>query len=981
MPEYDHRQKPMGSQCYHIQFAVLKVQRMSAAPMLRSLMVTMGKGCIYIAIIVISIIGCHSEKLATDSSKDGVMAGFHCKADPKCLCFKRENDTIYSKFCEEKVILSRSVLTSTVHFNMECKAQTEVDPYYYLSNFLSTNFSSPTDMDWAELLMYNFSNFSYPMSPTSHILQVLLTYMYRAELLVSNCSAPSSNHSVLLGDWSTGSIGGWRNLTLDVFTIKCEESKIFHFPMHRWNALEELKILKIICPKLSIIDEDLFSMISKELEFLQITDTEVRDLPKRFFTGIKTIKRLDLSRNKIRSFESSFLSNMRNLEELYLGENEIATIDDDIFLKTKNLIHLSLGRNSLKTLPTSLCKLKKLGTLNVEYNLITFIPEECLNSLPSMYFFKLSGNKLLTFGLPSVTITPNHYKVVSSDFPNLSSIAERSENLTNAWIGWSLAKYLHLDNNSLSSLPDEAFYGMNHLKILDISSNRITYLPENIFSRNKKLYILRASNNLLTHIPATLLKNNTGLEILDLSFNLIETLDLDFFSCPTPFCYVHINNNRFRHLPEKIFQPFKEACNRICEEFFLDMSGNRLEDVPELSIPGLTHLNLSNNCLTLIKPDMFTQTPRLLEVNLSHNLIHTIENPLKFNEIKVLFSINLINLTIIDLSSNRLTVYPSITPVLKTLKHLNLSRNYITEFAFESEAEEIIPKTEFSLEIVDLSHNRLNTGDLDENLFFEFKNLKHLDLSHNRIDLEGCMEYVESTTLVWGCLSPIHWPSTLEVIILSHNDIAYIPKNFHHNLPELRFVDLSHNKIKRLWHEDLLFTRVRDYMDLRVAPKDFDYLPIEPPRLPGSNNLTIDLRHNSISSLQLPDDKTGVVLPGCDIDSKFSRVKLLLGHNPFVCDCEVFKLLRYVSKEMRPMSALERLYGNMLVGPAVIDLQDLHCSKPDSVKGKAVADVESWAYHLLPLIGFCWNETGVNSVSGHKTTSSTEAGAVLEPPE
>ncbi|XP_046408127.1 uncharacterized protein LOC124172703 [Ischnura elegans] len=204
---------------------------------------------------------------------------------------------------------------------------------------------------------------------------------------------------------------------------------------------------------------------------------------------------------------------------------------------------------------------------------------------------------------------------------------------------------------------------------------------------------------------------------------------------------------------------------------------------------------------------------------------------------------------------------------------------------------------------------------------------------------------------------------------------------FQHFLPNLTFVDLSHNKIKRLWHGDLLYTRARDTMDLESFTLKFiqnNRLPFN--HFPGSKNLTIDLRHNSISSLQLQDNKTEVVIPGCDIDSKFSRVKLLLGHNPFVCDCEVFKLLRYASKEMRPTSALERVNGHKLVVPAVIDIQDLHCSKPDSVKGKAVADVESWAYHWLPMIGFCWNDTGVNSASGHKATRSTEAEGIVEPP-
>ncbi|XP_046408287.1 leucine-rich repeat-containing protein 40-like [Ischnura elegans] len=905
----------------------MKVQRMPGDPKRSGFNVSMGQRYFCFVIIVISITGCPSEKSSPDS-EDGGMNGFHCKEDPRCLCFEVRDMGFYEIFCEDKVLVSRWILMdTTLRYVMMCNAQSEVDPYHYLSMIIFSNFSS-----------YNY------------------TVANNAHLMVFGCTPPSSNQTVLLGDWSSGSIGGWRDLPLEKLTIYCEDSKTLHFSMRHWSALEKLKELTINCPKLPMLDEDLLSRIPKRLERLTITDTGIRHLPESFFSEIESLKTLDLRQNKLRSLKRNFLSSMRNLEELYLCENGIESIDDDFFLETENLTRLDLEKNSLKTLPTSICRLKKLEVLHAEYNRIRFIPEECLYSLQSLHSFTIPGNELVTLGLTSVGRTVTNYKRMSSDtnFPNSSLIHEHSGKFNKAWIRWSSIRHLYLENNSLSSLPDEAFHGMVNLEHLNISSNNIAYLPVNIFSRNKNLTVLLASNNLFTNIPAALLRNKSRLFKLDLSYNLIETLDLDFFSDTSSLCYVHINNNRFRHLPDKIFQQFKTQ-NQSCEEFFLDMSGNRLEDVPELSIPGLTHLNLSKNRLTLIKPDMFTQAPRLLEVNLSHNLIHTIENPLELDEYKVLFSKHLINLTIIDLSSNRLTVYPSISPILTTLKHLNLSGNYITEFAFEPEIRRTL-SPDLSLETFDVSRNRLKSVEFFKHWIWDSAKTKHVDLSHNLIDLRECIAQTHKERFVWGCLSPLHKLTALEVIILSHNQIDYIPMEFQHFLPNLRYVDLSHNKIKRLWYGDLLFTRARDGMDLepfRMKYIEKYYWMAFFDNFPGSRNLTIDLRHNSIASLQLPDDKIKVVIPGCDIDSKFSRVKLLLGHNPFVCDCEVFKLLRYASKEMRPTSALERLTGHMLVVPAVIDIQDLHCSKPDSVNGKEIADVESWAYHWLPMIGFC----------------------------
>ncbi|XP_046408083.1 leucine-rich repeat and death domain-containing protein 1-like [Ischnura elegans] len=930
---------------------------MPGAPRRSGFNVSIGDKYFCIFLIVISITSCSSEKSSPDSEDEG-MNGFHCKEDQRCLCMKMEMGH-YEMFCEDKVLIYRKSLTpgltnKSVQYVMRCHAQTEVDPYHYL----------------AMIMFANFSSYDYTVANNAH-------------LMVYNCSAPSSNQSVLFEDWSTGSIGGLRDLPLERLSIDCKDSKTLHFPMHHWSGLEKLKELRINCPKLPMLDEDLLSRISERLEILQIRNTEIQYLQERLLTDVKTINILDLSRNKLGSFSRisrNFPSSMGNLKRLYLSKNEIESIDYDFFLKTENLSHIVLRHNSLTTLPTSLCMLKKLEVLHAGYNRISVIPEECLYSLPSLIVFTIYGNKLVTLGLPSVSITPTHYKVLSSDikFPNSSSVVEKYEDLNNVWIAWSLIRNLHLDNNSLSSLPDEAFYGMVNLEYLNIASNNIAHLPENIFSRNKHLTWLLASNNLFKNISATLLKNKTRLVALDLSYNLVETLDSDFFSDSSSLCYIRINNNRFRHLPNNIFQPFKTQ-NGTCHMFLLDMSGNRLEDVPELSIPLLTHLNLSGNHLTSIKPDMLSQAPRLLEVNLSQNLIHTVENPLELDEYKVLFSKYLINLQIIDLSSNQLTVYPRLSPVLKTLKYLNLSGNYITEFAFKP----YIRRTLYTaLETFDVSRNRLKSVKFFDHWLWESWTTKYVDLSHNLIEMGECRGYMARSRMVWGCLSHLWILRALEVIRLSHNQIACIPMEFQHFLPNLAFVDLSHNKIKRLWHGDLLFTRARDTMHL----ESFMLKSIHIPQhwyinlFPGSKNLTIDLRHNSISSLQLQDNKIEVVIPGCDIDSKFSRVKLLLGHNPFVCDCEVFKLLRYASKEIRPTSALERLNGHKLVVPAVIDIQDLHCSKPDSVKGKAVADVESWAYHWLPMIGFCWKDTGVNSASGYKATTSTEAEGMVEPP-
>ncbi|XP_046408188.1 chaoptin-like [Ischnura elegans] len=730
--------------------------------------------------------GCSSEKLATDR-EDGVMMGFHCEAEPRCLCFEMKSPNAII-VCEDKVFLSRRIgLGAPVYYVMECMGEIEIDPYHYLPMILYAHFSAPS-------IMYRDS----------------------ARLDVSNCSAPSRSQSVLFGALSTGSIGGWRDLSLEILTIICQQSKNVHLSKQHLSGLKQLKRLILICPKLAKLDEDLLSGTSKRLEKLQIESTQVRDLPERFFADMEAMKSLYLRKNKLKSLGRSFLSSMRSLEIIDLSKNEIKSLDDDVFLQTEKLSHVQLSENLLTTLPTSLCSLRKLKFLLAEYNRITFIPQECLCNMPRLSLVSLKGNKLVTLGQ-----APTYKKVLSSNetFPNSSSIQEKPANLNNAWIGTSLIEDLCLGNNLLSSLPDDAFYGMDGLQFLNISSNRITYLPQDIFSRNKNLIELLASNSLFANVPAALLRNNTRLDKLDLSHNFIETLDLDFFSASTSLCYIYINDNRIRHLPNKIFKPF-EGKRWGCKEFVLDMSRNLLEDVPELSLPLLTNLSLSENNLTWIKYDILWQAGNLKEVNISHNLIHTIDGRLELDEYHVLFENYLLNLEVIDLSSNRLTVLPSIAFFAKTLKHLNVSNNYITQFAFKPERRAREVKC-LPFETFDMSGNSLKSVEFFGDRLWHFEKTRYVDLSRNRIELDGCFEHVYFPRLVWGCLTSLR-------------------------------------------------------------------------RLPA--------------------------------------------------------------------------------------LEEVFTKKPDSVNGKAVAEVESWAYHWLPMIGLCGYDTGVEPLSGHTATNTTEMEAVVDPP-
>jgi len=81
-------------------------------------------------------------------------------------------------------------------------------------------------------------------------------------------------------------------------------------------------------------------------------------------------------------------------------------------------------------------------------------------------------------------------------------------------------KYLYLEGNRISSLPEDFFVCLASLEWLDLRSNRLCEIPKNI-GEHKNLKTLLLGRNQLTVLPAEIgfLKTLTGLNLCD---NLLE---------------------------------------------------------------------------------------------------------------------------------------------------------------------------------------------------------------------------------------------------------------------------------------------------------------------------------------------------------------------------------------------------------------------------------------------------------------------------
>ncbi|XP_050537714.1 protein artichoke-like [Daktulosphaira vitifoliae] len=400
---------------------------------------------------------------------------------------------------------------------------------------------------------------------------------------------------------------------------------------------------------------------------------------------------------------------------------------------------------------------------------------------------------------------------------------------------------LKLNNNNLSSLPDDAFIGMNKIRILYLSDNRLTEVPTQIFKHMPSIEVLNlarnsihsvasgdfqslslmstfvmATNNLtdITNgsFPKTLRKVQLGANNLtELNGNLRNQKDLE---------WLWLENNRIKSLDGELPEDNDSLIS-------LTVSNNMLDHLPpEMnSLKALRYFYCAGNQLTTLN-NTLSRSKKLVWLDLTGNKIEELDSN-EFQEAS--------QMATLELSNNRIRrLNKSLLP-LNILSELNLSHNNMTEFSFA----EI--KGLKDLKIVDLSHNKISklsghteilsepvTGvehlKLDQNELISLggtligiTTLKRLNISHNKFielspyDLTGLnldvLDVSHNFLHVLPDSSQIHLP-VLETLIASYNSLSSLTNDFH-GYPVLCHADLEYNNIVTLREELVEMTQCK----------------------------------------------------------------------------------------------------------------------------------------------------------------------------
>ena len=208
---------------------------------------------------------------------------------------------------------------------------------------------------------------------------------------------------------------------------------------------------------------------------------------------------------------------------------------------------------------------------------------------------------------------------------------------------------LNLSNNSLVSLPEEIAFLVS-LETLNVEGNVIKHLPE--LSQMKNLTALIAYDNKLQSAPRSL---PASLETVDFSRNDLTSLNNSNVCSIASLRTLDLSSNRLAELP-------RFRCPNLEE---LAIADNRLESLCSLEdLPHLRVLDASRNQLRSL-PFSIGALSQLAEVHLRNNCLEFLPQSLGMCQ----------RLRMLDVSDNKLETIPEELASIPTLTHLKFRHN------------------------------------------------------------------------------------------------------------------------------------------------------------------------------------------------------------------------------------------------------------------------------------------------------------------
>ncbi|XP_017292576.1 PH domain leucine-rich repeat-containing protein phosphatase 1 [Kryptolebias marmoratus] len=377
---------------------------------------------------------------------------------------------------------------------------------------------------------------------------------------------------------------------------------------------------------------------------------------------------------------------------------------------------------------------------------------------------------------------------------------------------------LSLSNNALCEFPP-ALCDITSLTELNLSGNRLSCLPAEMASMHN-LQTLLLDGNFLTSLPAELgfleglsylglsfncfscvppvLEKLRGVERLCLAGNQLSVLDL-FGLQWLPARYVDLRLNRL----QEVAVADSEQLVHVVQ---LDLRDTGLQELDVRCLCKLELLRCDRNSLSVLRVS-------------GHALksLHAAHNELRQLEMQSVPE----NLTVLDLSRNKLERVPDWLSESGRLEVLDINHNCVSELpvwllssgslrkllAGWNDVCRLTERLERSqLEVLDLQHNHLT--ELPHNLFIKAQSLRYINVSANKLedlpaaslseDAFSSLEelYVTNNNLTDKCIPLLTGHGHLRVLHVAYNQLQAFTASKLARLEQLEELDLSGNRLK-----------------------------------------------------------------------------------------------------------------------------------------------------------------------------------------
>eukprot|EP00106_Octopus_bimaculoides_P017541 XP_014784983.1 PREDICTED: leucine-rich repeat-containing protein 40-like [Octopus bimaculoides] len=400
-------------------------------------------------------------------------------------------------------------------------------------------------------------------------------------------------------------------LNINIEEVESARNFTLDSSAERWWDQTDLTRLIIANNCLNSLPEDI--RLIHALNLLDVHDNNLESLPDTLGDLIE-LQKLVLSRNKLTTLPDT-IQQLQNLTVLQIDNNNMTNLPDGIG-QLSNLEDLNASNNSLVTLPPNLGKLTKVRNLNLSSNQLTTIPAEVGNMsqmrnsvhelhLGFNYITELSKEHLAPLGqITLMDLRDNKLKEIPAEITLLANLQR-----------------LDLTNNSLQGLPNEVGLMVN-LRNLQFDGNPIRNIRRDIIMHKRAAF--KKGQRVFKLIES--------LSELHMGFNKLTCLPADIGKM-VHLTYLDVRNNCMTDLPEEIsqlknlreikFSTIPPVIYTLSKLEILFINGNKLTEVDVDSLqklPILTTLNLQNNNLTQIPPEL-ALCPKLACLQLEGNAL------------------------------------------------------------------------------------------------------------------------------------------------------------------------------------------------------------------------------------------------------------------------------------------------------------------------------------------------------------------------